>query len=141
MSAVDSSWASQEDKRNSLAALEAFLKHGELPAATGLLVNNALLSWLALVGGQAHDWGVGVKLKWLELCEEAIKQARRLEEAVVGDDDEDDEEDEDEEGVKEGGEGEGEMMIVDIEVDRLQKIIATFDGEEDNRKKKARILL
>ncbi|GMH75396.1 hypothetical protein TrST_g11708 [Triparma strigata] len=135
MSAVDSSWASQEDKRNSLAALEAFLKHGELPAATGLLVNNALLSWLALVGGQAHDWGVGVKLKWLELCEEAIKQARRLEEAVVGDDDED------EEGVKEGGEGEGEMMIVDIEVDRLQKIIATFDGEEDNRKKKARILL
>ncbi|GMI15280.1 hypothetical protein TrLO_g7845 [Triparma laevis f. longispina] len=126
MSAVDAQWASQSEKRDSLAALEGFLKFGELAAAKSLIENNGFLSWLAMVGGKAGEdgWGVGVKLKWLETCEEAMKQARLLKEALVSG-----------EGEGEDGEGGGEVVgLLDIEISRLKDCAAGIGGDEEDER-------
>ena len=142
MTSLESANADSEEKRLCLRVLEVMLDRGGKGAAKALLGQCGLLSWLEVVGRRnwSADWGVGVKLKYLDLVSLSLKKARSLEE-----EEEEEEEDAREEDKEEGN---GAMWpcgasLTSIETSGLYSLLLKFATEcgENEEERVTKLLL
>lgn len=128
MDCVDSAWATQEEKRACLAAVEAWLLNGGTTAARGLVGNAGLLSWLAVVGPRIEGdgkggGGRGATLKFLDVAAEAVEKARMLEAEAEANNHE-----------------EGKFALIDVEIQRLIDVVMAVDGGEKVKSLKRKVI-